>query len=737
MIRWLFVTAVALAALISAPSARAVNVDIGYISYDVTSPGSTAEFDITNVTGANSIALADTFFPVTTAVTLSSLSLTVKYSDLSSHTFSSSYFSTALDGESFDGSTIAIGGANPLPVTATLTGVFSPLVLTLSTGGSPVTINPTFTASITDIGGDLNDGDLSLIVATIASTKTIPEPDTMLLLLIGASGLAVVRSGSLRRRAGALLTRRVSGTGIAAFVLALLGSAACPGSAEAIIITKATLTAAASPSSGVAGVTYVNLTAYGLPATGVVPTGMTITIAQTCAAGATSPVSGALTTLAYSIKSIAVTGAKRIQFQIPAAALQQTYFVSFTGLTSSSSPYASSNCALLAVTTSNKTLNACIPSSSLSVAFGSKVVAYVPNGAWDNNNTGVQAVPIEGGGSAVSIATPNAVNACSTNPATGQTVCTANNTDVYLITGTSLTSTLTSGSNNFAGFSGGECENCGVAINALTNTAYIEEGFSPSPSGSAIQVLSLGSTSPPVSPSFTPPLVLSPGEDDVYDLLELNGSGQIKSGGELSNSVATDGEFDSAAEDCTTGIALASLEFTQEVFIADLTQLTQPVTGTWTAPSQIVNFPEFTGFSAGTSGISVAPGASHLGIVTGEFGGSQFAVLQLPATSGSGTPAFADYAAAYMPNTPDGATFVQGDDPHTLTAYTSPNNGRAYGLMVGYSGGVPKYIGVIDLAELLAATRTASTHSVDPSVNLLATPSGGFGPIIKYIATGP
>ena len=67
-----------------------------------------------------------------------------------------------------------------------------------------------------------------------------------------------------------------------------------------------------------------------------------------------------------------------------------------------------------------------------------------------------------------------------------------------------------------------------------------------------------------------------------------------------------------------------------------------------------------------------APGG-HVATVTSEFGGSSFAVLRLPATSGSGTPAIVDYA--FVSCIDD---FDAGFYPHTLTAYTSPNDGKAY-----------------------------------------------------------
>jgi hypothetical protein len=65
-----------------------------------------------------------------------------------------------------------------------------------------------------------------------------------------------------------------------------------------------------------------------------------------------------------------------------------------------------------------------------------------------------------------------------------------------------------------------------------------------------------------------------------------------------------------------------------------------------------------------------------------------------------------------MPNTPDGGTFVAGFDPHTVTAYTSPNTNKSYAVFVDYATGEPNYLGVVDLACVLAQPRTAGTHEV-------------------------
>lgn len=98
----------------------------------------------------------------------------------------------------------------------------------------------------------------------------------------------------------------------------------------------------------------------------------------------------------------------------------------------------------------------------------------------------------------------------------------------------------------------------------------------------------------------------------------------------------------------------------------------------------------------------MAPG-THFAIVTGEFGGNLEGVLELPSTSGTGTPSFPDYVAFTVPDEPDGLTFNMGFDPHTVTAYVSPNTGKAYGVL---TDGGPTYLAIIDLDGLLKAPRT-------------------------------
>ncbi len=381
--------------------------------------------------------------------------------------------------------------------------------------------------------------------------------------------------------------------------------------------------------------------------------------------------------------------------------------------------------------------NACLPSSSVGVLVQStNATVYAPQGNWEGGTAAVNVIPIETssgvgtGGAPTTVVTGSVPNSCSSNSSTGTTICTGNNTDVFVINGSTLSSTLTSGATAFESFSGGDCENCGVVVDSSTNKALIALGLSTGGPG-GYQFLDLASntfetaipagtsTSEDVSIDPVRQLVLSPNEDNIYQILNVSGATPA-----LFNnaSFSTAGEPDSAAEDCTTGIALSSLEGSGSLYIADLTQavFTPGTPGTWTdAAAQTQAFPEFVGLAAGTCGIAVAPG-SHLGVVAGEFGGNLEGVIQLPSTSGTGTPAVTDWVAFTMPNLASGAPFSMGFDPHTVTAYVSPNSGKAYGV---FENGDFSFLAVVDLQGLLSAPRTG--HVVNNPL-----PAG----VVTYIA---
>ena len=371
----------------------------------------------------------------------------------------------------------------------------------------------------------------------------------------------------------------------------------------------------------------------------------------------------------------------------------------------------------------------CQPSSSLSVLVqGTNVVSYIPKGSWSGGATGISAVNVEGSSiTPTLIATPNVVNSAASNPTTGVTVATANNTDVYLLEGTTLTTILTSEGSGTLTFSGGSPTNAGVTMDATHNRAVI--GLAVAQGTGGFQFLDLGSNV--LSPAFASPsgaisegplidpirnLLLSASEENNYELVDVSDPSSPQF---YERSVTIGGQLDSSGEDCTTGIALAPASFTNpsQLFITDLTQATftpgSPA-GTWTAPSQVQTLTE-SSLTSGPAGLAVA-GGTHIGVVTGEFGGNGITVLALPTTSGSGTPAILDWVTCAISN-----TWSQGLDPHTVTAYQTPNGGNAIGLFVNNGASL---LARVDLTKLLDPTivpRTAAGHAcfggtIPPSV---------------------
>jgi len=296
------------------------------------------------------------------------------------------------------------------------------------------------------------------------------------------------------------------------------------------------------------------------------------------------------------------------------------------------------------------------------------------------------------------------------------TVCTANNTDVYLLTGTTLGSTLTSGGSGTISFSGGICTNCGVAMDAFHNKAVIGLSLGGAP---GFQFLNLGSSAfeapfaspfgkisedplldPTRSTSGGPGLLLlSASENNNYEIIDVTTS---TTPAFFENPTGVGGTIyglDSSGEDCSTGIALAPVEETaaappsSRVYLADLTQATFTAgsPGTWTAPSQVQVLSEST-LHFGASGIAVAQG-THTGVVSGEFGGDTITAMALPTTSGSGIPAISDWVTCAIGN-----GFSNGFDPHTLTAYQSPNSNDAIALLANSTA---SQIAVVDLTKML------------------------------------
>ena len=380
-------------------------------------------------------------------------------------------------------------------------------------------------------------------------------------------------------------------------------------------------------------------------------------------------------------------------------------------------------------------VGSCQPSGSLSVLVsGTNVTSYVAKGNWQFGPTGISVVNVEGSSiTPALIPTANVVNSCASNSVTGVTVCTSNGTDVYLLSGTTLSSTLTDGGVGMASFSGGLCTTCGVAMDATHNKAAIAINVGPANEVGGYQYLDLGTT-PTFETAFAsqaPPgifspqlanisedilidpirnLILSPDESSNFELVNV---ATTTSPAFYENAVAA-GELDSAGEDCSTGIALAPAEFSGPltVYISDLTQATftsgSPA-GTWSDTGSQVQSLSESFLSAGASAAPVAQG-THTGVVVGEFDGTAITAIALPTTSGSGTPAISDWVTCNIPNDPSGASWNEGDDPHTVTAYQSPSSGDAIGLFANGGGGLPlTYLARVDLTQMLNATTVPRT----------------------------
>jgi hypothetical protein len=318
------------------------------------------------------------------------------------------------------------------------------------------------------------------------------------------------------------------------------------------------------------------------------------------------------------------------------------------------------------------------------------------------------------------ISTPGVVNSAGSDSFTGETVATANNTDVYLLSGSSLTNTLTSDGSGTISFSGGSPTDAGVAMDSIHNRAAIALSVGGAP---GFQFLDLNSN------AFGSPIASPAGEvseDPLIDplrnlLLSASESGNFEIA-DLSNPAAPAfyenatgaGELDSSGEDCSTGIVVAPAEFSDpsSVYIADLTQASfspGSPSGTWSAPSQVQSLSE-SSLSAGASAAAVAQG-THTGVVAGEFGGNQITAFMLPATSGSGTPAITDWVTCGIDNTPDSNAWNEGDDPHTVTAYQTPNGGDAIGLFENENA---SWLSRVDLTQLLDSAlvpRDAAGHA--------------------------
>jgi hypothetical protein len=398
---------------------------------------------------------------------------------------------------------------------------------------------------------------------------------------------------------------------------------------------------------------------------------------------------------------------------------------------------ASSTCGHESVTVTAVPQGSCEGSGSIStLVSGTNVTSYVPKGSWSSTATGIDVVNVEGT-SITNTLIPtgtDVINSCASNSATGQTVCTANNNDVYVLKGTGLDPSvspnpLVDGGSGTISFSGGSATTTGVSMDGTDNKALIalsvggtggfqfldlntdtfEPVFTTMDSNGAI------SEDPLIDPVHH--LILSANEFNNYELVNVSTSTSPQF---FEHPVTISGELDSSAEDCSTGIIFAPSEGTvpAQVEIADISPphavFTSGTPGSWTAPEQVQTLTG-SNLSAGGSGSAVAQG-THTGVIAGEFGGDALTAVAMPTTSGTGaTPAFGNWVSCETGPDPAGNAFQMGLDPHTLAAYQSPNSGDAIALMV--NDGATEMVRV-DLTDMLNPSIVPATGNVCNSTTL-------------------
>jgi hypothetical protein len=178
-------------------------VDVGV---DPATGNPTYEFDISNQTGVNSSG--DPTFPVITQESVANpgvifdlTSLTLNFADSTSTVLGPAYFAGDADGLSYTGNSgIPAIFDGPVPiVSATIAGVFDTTAWTLF-DSSTATVEPGFSATITDPLGPLQDQDFAIIYGTtVAAVSGTPEPSSWLLIAGGLVALFSFHRARSRR----------------------------------------------------------------------------------------------------------------------------------------------------------------------------------------------------------------------------------------------------------------------------------------------------------------------------------------------------------------------------------------------------------------------------------------------------------------------------------------------------------------------------------------------------------
>ncbi len=285
----------------------------------------------------------------------------------------------------------------------------------------------------------------------------------------------------------------------------------------------------------------------------------------------------------------------------------------------------------------------------------------------------------------------------------------------------SLAATYTSDASSSIGFSGGDCNICGIAFDPNQNgfiiataTGYeLYAGFRASNPGTKLNEIAAvppaenfgfdATTDQIWSPSYlSPPL--------TAQLINVVG-GAVYNQSPLPTTYS---EPDQGAVDASTQLAVSDEEFSRTLYLVPLNQATlnSPSAGEFSdAGATTINLTTTIGSGCCPDSYIAINGTSHLMLTASEFG-TAIGVVQLPTSvTASGAPALGDYDES---NIPGGALTLPGD-PHAASTFNLGS--ESYGLLFDSTNSV---VFVIDLQKLLATPRmSAGSHDIPASYDLI------------------
>ncbi len=396
------------------------------------------------------------------------------------------------------------------------------------------------------------------------------------------------------------------------------------------------------------------------------------------------------------------------------------------------------------------------------IISGNTVTAYVPLGSDSFNPSGIAQVVVENGASPLphpATFTSGRANSCAL-ASSGEVVCSQQDGSIDLVPAATVTTAATNvatGATTDNDYFAGDCIGCGAMVDDALGSAGLGifatgDGFftldlsniANTPVGPIVTnmaepvganfgydavhhlILSANyritntSTNAQTSPLFQIIDISNPGSPLAFDL--SNATAFFESNAQTCGTGSFDAMLpDTSAIDTATNIAFVSFHTPADcngappnaiaLFDMSQAQFTPGVgtaSGSWDTAGKQVQL--LSGLELnGIDPISVEP-SGHVAVISS--GSATFGALQLPSTSGAGTPAMLDWVSANMPNDPDGNPWSGWTLPNGVATYFSPTGGKPMGILLnslknggGARTGAGPWLAVVDVNALLALPR--------------------------------